>query len=55
MVDRHWFGDLSLAILLALPLAAVALPHMSVRQSVPAVSVSVTGDLATHGRISLLD
>lgn len=25
MVDRHWFGDLSLAVLLALPLAGLTM------------------------------
>lgn len=58
MVDRHWLGDLGIAILLSLPLAAVTLPNMSVGKSASistTASLSLTGDLAAHGRISLLD
>ena len=56
MVNRHWLGDLSLAVLLALPLAALAQPranigndHTSVGAQVPAAS-----PVSSHGRISLL-
>lgn len=57
MVDRHWLGDVSLAVLLALPLAAVALPRASLHKPAPAhavASVSLAGDMAAHGRIGLL-
>jgi hypothetical protein len=57
MIDRHWVGDLSLAVLLALPLAALALPQTSLHKAAPAHvagSASLAGDLAAHGRIGLL-
>lgn len=54
MVDRHSFGDLALAVLLALPLAGLARPPVTdhhVRLSpISASSVANT----THNRISLL-
>jgi uncharacterized lipoprotein YbaY len=56
MVDRHWLRDVSLAILLALPVAAVAQPHVSVHQ--PSASstakLSVASSVPASGRISLL-
>jgi hypothetical protein len=56
MVDRHWLRDVSLAILLALPVAAVALPHVSVPKSPThsAAKLSVASSLPATGRISLL-
>jgi len=55
MIDRHWFGDVSLAILLALPLAALAQPLASIRNPAPAaVHLSTSGAVPSAGRISLL-
>ena len=46
MVDRHWLGDLSLAVLLVLPVLALARPHAS----------EPTGFAATHaGKITVVD
>ena len=56
MVDRQAVGDLALAVLLALPLAALAksqpAPHHR-SASVPAVQVAAA-DRAPGGRMSLL-
>jgi hypothetical protein len=56
MVDRRWLGDLSLAILVALPLMALAWPQTEAPKSsasVPALSVGQTDRLPGNGRISL--
>jgi len=55
MIDRHWVGDVSLAILLALPLAALAQPLANTRNPAPAaVHLSLCGGMPAAGRISLL-
>ncbi len=57
MVNRQWLGDVSLAILLALPLAALAQPHASFgeRNALAAGShLSSTSTVPSNGRISLL-
>lgn len=57
MVNRHWLGDLSLAILLALPLAALAQPHASFgahNAAAAASQLSTTTTVPSNGRISLL-
>ena len=56
MVDRQWLGDLSLAVLLALPLAALARPQPTIphRTSSAAAKVAVADRLPGNGRISLL-
>ena len=56
MLDRRWFGDLSLAILVALPLVAMAWPQNEVPNSSassPALSVGQSDRLPGNGRISL--
>jgi hypothetical protein len=55
MVDRHLLGDLSLAILLALPLAALARPAPAAHQPATPVAASVaqTDRIAGTGRIGL--
>jgi hypothetical protein len=55
MIDRHLVGDISLAILLALPLAALAQPLANFRNPAPAaVQLSLSGGMPSAGRISLL-
>jgi hypothetical protein len=57
MFDRHWLGDISLAVLLALPLVALARPQATVHKSVetPVAAKTSTADrLPGNGRISLL-
>jgi hypothetical protein len=55
MFDRHWFGDLALAILLTLPLVGLARSYSpSNHQSVQAAAVSSSADRLPSGRISLL-
>ena len=57
MVDRRWFGDLSLAILIALPIASLALPLPTSQPTIakPATAKVATADrIAATGRISLL-
>lgn len=56
MVDRHWLGDLGLAILLALPLAALAQPLPSEKgaQAAQMASMASNDPLQAHGRISLM-
>jgi hypothetical protein len=57
MVDRHWLGDVSLAILVALPLAALAQPRASLHKPdapTAAAKLSVASAGPTNGRISLL-
>jgi hypothetical protein len=54
MVDRHWFGDLSLAILLAFPLAALAIAEpVPSKIAGPARPLAVA-PLHSDGRIGLL-
>jgi len=56
MVDRQAVGDLALAILIALPLAALAKSQPSLQHqaaSQPSVAVA-TADRSPPGRISLL-
>jgi hypothetical protein len=57
MADRHLFGDLALAILLALPIASVALPVPATHDAstASAAAKSKPADrIAGSGRISLL-
>jgi hypothetical protein len=57
MVDRHWLRDISLAILVALPFAAIAQPQASLHKpDAPATSakLSVATTAPTNDRISLL-
>ena len=57
MVDRHWLGDVSLAILLALPLAALAQPDASLHKPAAAASaakLTVANTAPSNRRISLL-
>jgi hypothetical protein len=56
MFDRHWLGDIALAVLLVLPLAGLAraqpiTPHPAA--TTHAVSIT-TADRSPEGRISLL-
>jgi hypothetical protein len=56
-LDRHWLGDLGLAVLIALPLAGLALPRpvpAKARASYPAVNLATADQLPGNGRISLL-
>jgi hypothetical protein len=56
MFDRRWFGDLGLAILIALPIATLALPLPNSNQpnASPVVTKGVSADrIAATGRISL--
>jgi hypothetical protein len=55
MVDRHWLGDISLAILLALPFVAFAQPRATVQHgTVSATQHSLASKAPSNGRISLL-
>jgi hypothetical protein len=57
MIDRHLVGDISLAILLALPFAAVVTPLASLHRpsaTHAAVTLSVASTVPANGRISLL-
>lgn len=57
MVDRHTLGDIGMAVLLALPLVAIARPQPVVHKhiSTPAAAKLMTADrLPGSGRISLL-
>jgi hypothetical protein len=58
MVDRRWIGDLSLAILLALPLTAFARPQPILPKpnaaAVPINLAAVDRLSPANGRISLL-
>jgi hypothetical protein len=56
MFDRHWFGDLSLAVLIALPLVALARLESAPPKSIfaPSATVSQTDRVPGNGRISLL-
>jgi hypothetical protein len=55
MVDRHYFGDLALAVLLALPLAGLAKPQTVVHHQLakPAAISTASADRAPEGRISV--
>jgi len=56
MIDRHYFGDLALAVLLVLPLAGLTKPqtvfHRQVAQPMAISAASV--DRSPEGRVSLL-
>jgi hypothetical protein len=56
MVDRHFFGDLALAVLLALPLAGLAKPQAVIHDhqiaKPPAISTA-SADRTPGGRISV--
>ena len=55
--DRHWLGDLALAVLFALSLVALARPQATptdARASAPSVKVGTADRLPGEGRISLL-
>jgi hypothetical protein len=56
MFDRHWFGDLALAVLLTLPLVGLARSYSPPNhQNVHAAAVSTSSaDRLPSGRISLL-
>ena len=57
MLDRRWLGDLSLAILVALPMVALAWPQADVPKSslsAPALSVGQSDRSPGNGRIGLL-
>lgn len=55
MVDRHSFGDLALAVLLALPLAGLARPQPVTDHHVRPSPISASSAAnTTHDRISLL-
>jgi multidrug efflux pump subunit AcrA (membrane-fusion protein) len=54
--DRHWLGDLALAVLFALSLVALAQPQATPAEarSAPSVKVGTADRLPGEGRISLL-
>lgn len=57
MTDRHWLGDLGLAVLLALPLLALARPQPAdhrVAAAPAAVAMASADRVPTAGRIGLL-
>jgi hypothetical protein len=58
MVDRQWLGDLGLAVLLALPFAAFAVPQPTMppkNVAMPVHAQTAAADrLPGNGRISLL-
>ena len=57
MLDRRWLGDLSLAVLVALPLVALAWPQSEVTKSSitsSALSVGQVDRAPGNGRISLI-
>ena len=54
MFDRHWFGDLSLAVLIALPLVVMARLEAATPQPAPTESVNHVDRLPGDGRIGLL-
>jgi len=56
MTDRQWLGDLSLAVLLALPLLALARPQPVVHKAAAApaaVNLASADRVPTAGRIGL--
>jgi hypothetical protein len=57
MVDRHWLGDIGLAVLLALPLVALVRPqavHHEQTAAPAAVKVATADRLPGNGRVGLL-
>jgi hypothetical protein len=57
MTDRQWLGDLGLAVLLALPLVALARPapvHQTPMATAAAAKLATADRLPGNGRISLL-
>ena len=58
MIDRRWLGDLGLAVLLALPFAALAQPQPQPAERgahADEMAAMASNDaLEAHGRISLL-
>lgn len=56
MIDRHWLGDLSLAVLLALPLAVLAAPDAVPRKPLAPVPGAkfVSVPRLSSGRVSVL-
>jgi hypothetical protein len=55
MFDRHWLGDLALAVLLALPLTGLASSRPATHQNASKTSTTVTtASLSPSGRIGLL-
>jgi hypothetical protein len=57
MTDRQWFGDLGLAVLLALPLLALARPQPAdhkLNAAQAALQLPSADRVPTAGRISLL-
>lgn len=57
MIDRHWLGDLGLAIALVFPLACLALPIPAAPQAKAVTTVAKTASadrIAMTGRIGLL-
>lgn len=56
MFDRHWLGDLALAVLLTLPLVGLARSYSPPQQEIakPAAVSVAAADRLPGGRISLL-
>jgi hypothetical protein len=56
MFDRHWLGDIALAVLLVLPLAGLARAQPIIHHPAAAThAVSITtADRLPEGRVSLL-
>ena len=54
MIDRHWLGDLGLAILLALPFAALAQPLPVEKGAHAPTSIASNDQLQADRRVSLL-
>lgn len=58
MVGRQWLGDVSLAVLLALPLAVLARPDAVPHKQVASTHIGTApanSPLAHHERVSVLD
>jgi hypothetical protein len=55
MFDRHWFGDLALAVLLVLPLTGLARTHPTTHHTgLQTAATNATADLSRGGRIGLM-
>lgn len=57
MTDRQWLGDLSLAVLIALPLVVLARPtpvHHKIVATPAAAKIATADRVPGNGRISLL-
>ena len=54
MLARQWLGDLSLAVLLVLPLATLAKAQPTTHHSANVQSVALSAERTPTGRISLL-